>query len=61
MNDYGFLKVAACSPKTTVADLKQNSIEIIKNIEHACEIGINLIVFPELCITSYTCGDLFAQ
>lgn len=57
----GFVKVAAATPKVRVADCKYNADEIIKIIEEGEENGIRLLVFPELCITGYTCGDLFLQ
>ena len=58
---YGFVKVAAAIPKTKVADCIYNTIEIEKLIREAGQKHIEIIVFPELCITSYTCGDLFTQ
>jgi len=58
MND-GFIKVAAGTLKTTVADTVANTLEIKKAITSADEKKINLLVLPELCITAYTCSDLF--
>lgn len=58
---HGFIKVAAVSPKIKVADPEYNAGEICKKIDEAVEAGAKLIVFPELCITGYTCGDLFLQ
>jgi len=55
----GFIKVAAGSIKTTVADTAANVSEIKRRIEQADEKGVNLLVLPELCVTGYTCGDLF--
>ncbi len=57
----GFLKAAAITPNLKVADIDYNTSEIIKEIEKAHEKGVRLAVFPELCITGYTCGDLFLQ
>lgn len=57
----GFLKVAAVTPKIKVADPFYNAKEIGKGIEEALRRGAKLIVFPELCLTGYTCGDLFLQ
>ena len=57
----GFIKIAAATPKIVVADCEKNSREIIKQIEDAAKSGVKLVVFPELCITGYTCGDLFLQ
>lgn len=58
---YGFLRVAAASPVVTVADCMANADAIIALAEEAQDHGAQLIVFPELCITGYTCGDLFEQ
>ncbi len=55
----GFIKVAASNAGISVADPLKNAAEIIKNIKEADEKGVNLLVFPELCITGSTCGDLF--
>lgn len=57
----GFLKVAVASPRVRVADCDYNTSRIIAMAEEASENGAAMIVFPELCITSYTCGDLFLQ
>lgn len=59
--NYGFIKVAAATPKIKVADCEYNAREICKNINRAYNKGVKLIVFPELCITGYTCEDLFWQ
>ncbi len=58
---YGFIKTAAASPKIRVADCDYNAEQIIKMSKEAYENGASLIVFPELCVTGYTCGDLFLQ
>ena len=58
---YGFIKTAAASPKIRVADCDYNAEQIIKMSKDAYEKGASLIVFPELCVTGYTCGDLFLQ
>ncbi len=58
---HGFLRVAAAVPECSVADSRTNTAEIIKLIFEAAERGAELIVFPELSVTGYTCGDLFAQ
>ena len=57
----GFIKVAAVTPEVKVADIEFNKKEIVKKIAEACAHGAEIIVFPELGITSYTCGDLFLQ
>lgn len=59
MNNFGYIKVAATIPSVKVADCRYNTERIIANIEDAAARGIRIISFPELCITSYTCGDLF--
>ncbi len=58
---YGFVRVGAAVPKLKVADCHYNSHEIIKMIKKGEEKAIKILVFPELSITSYTCGDLFYQ
>ena len=57
----GFIKVAAVTPKIKVADPVYNGTQICQRMEEACARGAKIIVFPELCITGYTCGDLFMQ
>lgn len=57
----GFLKVAAVTPKIRVADTRYNAEQICDGIRKAVAQGAKVIVFPELCITGYTCGDLFLQ
>lgn len=58
---YGFIRLCAASPKVTVADCSANALSIIKCVHKASAENAKLIVFPELCITGYTCGDLFLQ
>ncbi|MCM1159910.1 MAG: NAD(+) synthase [Roseburia sp.] len=58
---HGFIKVAAASPKVKVADTDYNRKQICRCLEEAEGNGAKIIVFPELCITGYTCGDLFLQ
>ena len=58
---HGFIKVAAVTPKIKVADVKYNAQIICEQLEEAYAHGAKIIVFPELCITGYTCGDLFLQ
>ena len=60
MND-GFIKVAAATPEIILADCDNNANKIIELINQADLLGIDVIVFPELCVTGYTCGDLFLQ
>jgi len=57
----GFIKVAAATPDIKVADCEYNREKIQKCIDECVGKGAKIIVFPELCITGYTCGDLFLQ
>ncbi len=57
----GFIKVAACTPEIKVADVEFNVSKIIGQINECKEKGVKLAVFPELCVTGYTCQDLFFQ
>jgi len=56
---YGFVKIATATPKVIVANPSANAIEIIKLIKQANTNLADLLVFPELCVTGYTCGELF--
>ncbi len=56
---YGFIRVAAGSPRLTVADVEANAAAIREMILRADREGVNLLALPELCLTGYTCGDLF--
>lgn len=58
---YGFVKTAALAPKIRVADTAYNAQEIIRLMREAWEKGARILVFPELCVTGYTCGELFLQ
>lgn len=57
----GFIKVAAATPDIRVADVDYNTEQICRIIDAAAEEGAKIAAFPELCITGYTCGDLFTQ
>lgn len=57
----GFIKVAACTPEIQVADVDFNVDKIISQLEKCREEGVKVAVFPELCMTGYTCQDLFFQ
>lgn len=57
----GFIRAAAATPDIKVADCGYNADRIIELIKQAAEENASLVVFPELCITGYTCGDLFLQ
>ncbi|RGO27826.1 NAD(+) synthase [Dorea sp. OM02-2LB] len=56
---HGFIKVAAVTPDIRVADVAYNQEQIIEKMKEAAKLGAKLIVFPELCVTGYTCSDLF--
>ena len=58
---HGFVRVAALTPKGKVADPVYNAERICEKLDEAVEKKAKIIVFPELCITGYTCGDLFLQ
>ena len=57
----GFVKVAAVTPDIRVADVAYNTQNICKMIDETVAKGAKVIVFPELCVTGYTCSDLFTQ
>ena len=56
-----FIRVAAATPKIKVADCNYNAKALLSLIEKAHDEDVRLLCFPELCITGYTCGDLFLQ
>lgn len=55
----GFVKVAAATPDIRVADVEFNTQNVINAMEEAQKNGAKILVFPELCVTGYTCSDLF--
>ena len=57
----GIVKIACIAPDVRVGDCDYNAAEIIKRAKSACKNGVKIALFPELCITGYTCGDLFFQ
>ena len=57
----GFVKIACATPALKVADCDYNTDRIIELIGEAANKGVKIVCFPELCITGYTCGDLFLQ
>ncbi|MBQ8861097.1 MAG: NAD(+) synthase [Ruminococcus sp.] len=57
--NYGFVKTACATPTIKVADCSYNSEQIISQISFASQHGASLVVFPELCVTGYTCADMF--
>ena len=58
---HGFIKTEAVSPDLRVADCRYNTEKIIEALHAAAVRGSQLVVFPELAVTGYTCGDLFLQ
>jgi NAD+ synthase (glutamine-hydrolysing) len=58
---HGFYRVAAASPETVVAGVRENTDRILRMVKDAAEKEAAAVVFPELCLTGYTCGDLFHQ
>ncbi|MBE6220058.1 MAG: NAD(+) synthase [Rikenellaceae bacterium] len=61
MNRYGYIKVASIIPEVKVADCEFNTSRIVEMSRQAAERGVRIAVFPELCITAYSCGDLFTK
>ncbi len=61
MQNYGFIKVAAASPKLKIANAEYNVQRIEQLMHEAYKRGVYVLVFPELSITGYTCADLFMQ
>ena len=57
----GFLKIACATPDVHVADCAYNREQIVRMMQEAAHAGAALTVFPELCITGYTCLELFLQ
>ena len=57
----GFVKVAAGTPRIRVADCGYNAGQIIALMKQAAGRGVKVLALPELCVTGYTCGDLFLQ
>ena len=61
MDNYGFVKVAAAVPQVAVADCARNAERIVALAQQAARRGVELVAFPELAVTGYTCADLFGQ
>lgn len=61
MKNFGFVRCAVGVPQVRVADCDFNTEKILELIERAESQKVELLVFPELCITAYTCADLFFQ
>ena len=61
MTKLGMIRVAAVSPELRIGNTDFNSDEILRYAEEAYDKGAGIIVFPSLCLTGATCGDLFFQ
>ncbi len=61
MKNYGFIRTAAAVPAVRVADVTYNTAEICRMAGEASAMEVSLVVFPELSLTGYSCGDLFGQ
>ncbi|MDR2753078.1 MAG: NAD(+) synthase [Oscillospiraceae bacterium] len=61
MTNNGYLRVAAISPRVTVANPAENAAEAWVAAQQALAAGAQVLALPELCLSGYTCGDLFAQ
>lgn len=61
MSTYGYYRLAAVTPKVKVADVTSNTDELVKAMRKAAEGGAHVVLFPELCLTGASCGDLFFQ
>ena len=58
---HGYISCACAAPALRVADCAYNAAETVKWLEEAHAQGVQLLVFPELGLTGYTCGELFLQ
>lgn len=58
---FGYVRVASAVPQLKVNNVKYNASEIISEIQKLSKEGVQIVVFPELCLTGYTCADLFNQ
>ena len=61
MKNFGFIRVAACSPEVKPGDINYNLKKITEQIDECLSSGVSIALFPELGITGYTCADLFSQ
>ncbi|MEY3829106.1 MAG: hypothetical protein RL636_807 [Verrucomicrobiota bacterium] len=60
-HQFGFVTVAAASPSLRLGDPAANALLVIQALEKASAEGAEIVVLPELCLTGYSCGDLFGQ
>ena len=61
VTDYGLVRVAAVVPQVNVADVEGNLAHMIESIDEAVGAGAHIVAMPELCVTGYTCADLFGN
>lgn len=61
VTDYGMVRVAAVVPQVNVADVEGNVAHLIESVDQAVSMGASIVATPELCVTGYTCGDLFGN
>ncbi|MFA6914652.1 MAG: NAD(+) synthase [Endomicrobiia bacterium] len=61
ISEHGFIRVCACAPRIKIADIEFNTEHIINEIKDAKNKNASIVLFPELSLTGYTCGDLFQQ
>lgn len=61
MKNFGFIRVAACSPEVKPGNISFNIDRISENVSHCVAEGAKVVLFPELSVTGYTCADLFGQ
>ena len=61
VTDYGMVRVAAVVPQVNVADVDGNVAHLIESLNQAVKAGAAIVVTPELCVTGYTCADLFGN
>jgi NAD+ synthase (glutamine-hydrolysing) len=61
LDAYGFLRLAVVSPELRIADVAFNTARIVQALHEAAEEKAHLVLFPELCVTGYSCGDLFYE
>lgn len=59
IDKYGYVRIGSIVPKLEIGNCLYNSDEVVRMIKEAYERGVSIVNFPELCITGYTCGDLF--
>ena len=61
LHTHGFVRVATCTPRVRPADVSGNTDSILQEARRAHEAGVDLAVYPELCVTGYAIDDLHMQ